>query len=135
MASLSARRSSCNPAAASLPESPISAPPMSPSTRLDLLEQAFWSVTEAAGSFVLSDTAPIIANNYSTWATANGISGEPAAGDFDYDGLTNLVEYSLGLNPTTSSPPPGSFDGSRISYTLPSGQPREFARLKITRIP
>lgn len=134
-----------------------------------------WSLAEAAGSLVLSYTAHVIANNYSTWATANGITGEPAAGDFDGDGISNLVEYALGLNPTTSSVPAGTFDGSllsftkgteakangdvtyeieqssdlsewvvvvphhaeslEISHTLPSGQTKEFARLKITQLP
>jgi autotransporter-associated beta strand protein len=133
-----------------------------------------WSIAEAAGSLVLSYTAPVTAN-YATWAIDNGISGEPATGDFDHDGLTNLVEYALGLDPTTSSAPVGTFDGSLlsftkgieaktngdviyeieqstnlsgwvvvvsnnpvssdISYTLPSGQAKEFARLKITQLP
>ncbi len=117
-------------------------------------------------------------SGYSTWATANGISGEPASGDFDHDGLSNLIEYALGLNPTVSSQPPGTFVGGvlhftkgaeaianndvifeieestdlgiadpwttvvsegisddtpDISYTLPTGLQREFARLKITQ--
>jgi hypothetical protein len=115
------------------------------------------------------------ASSYSTWASDNSIPGEPASGDFDKDGLTNIVEYALGLSPTVSSVPPGTFNGSllsftkgteamangdvtyeieqsttlddwtvvvpnapasaTISYTLPSGQPKEFARLKITQIP
>lgn len=134
-----------------------------------------WSIAEAAGSLVLSYTAPVIENNYSTWATDNGISGELASGDFDKDGLSNLLEYALGLNPTTSSVPAGTLDGSLlsftkgteakangdvtyeieqssdlsewvvvvphnsesldISHTLPSGQTKEFARLKITQLP
>ncbi len=113
--------------------------------------------------------------NFSTWATANGINGEPATGDFDKDGLSNLVEYALGLNPTTSSVPAGTFIGgvlsftkgseafangdltyeietsttlatwsvvvannaaqSTMTYTLPTGLPKEFARLKVTQIP
>jgi hypothetical protein len=115
------------------------------------------------------------ASSYSTWASANEIPGQPAGGDFDKDGLSNIVEYALGLSPTVSSVPPGTFDGSllsftkgteakangdvtyeieqsttlggwtvvvpdapasaTISYTLPSGQPKVFARLKITQIP
>lgn len=74
-----------------------------------------WAIAEASGSLVLSYTAPVTAN-YSTWASNNGINGEPASGDFDRDGLTNLVEYALGLNPTTSSVPAGTFDGSLLSY-------------------
>jgi len=133
-----------------------------------------WSIAEESGSLVLSYTAAVIAN-YSTWATDNGIAGEPASGDFDHDGLSNLVEYALGLNPTTPSVPAGTFDGSQlsfakgieamangdvtyeieqssdlsgwmvvvsddpesptISYILPSGQTKEFARLKITQLP
>jgi fibronectin-binding autotransporter adhesin len=115
------------------------------------------------------------ASSYSTWASANGIPGQPASGDFDNDSLSNIVEYALGLSPTASSVPPGTFNGSllsftkgteakangdvtyeieqsttlggwavvvpnapasaTISYTLPTGQPKVFARLKITQIP
>ncbi|MEO8617432.1 MAG: autotransporter-associated beta strand repeat-containing protein [Luteolibacter sp.] len=114
-------------------------------------------------------------SNFSTWANSNGIVGQPAAGDFDHDGITNLVEYGLGLNPTIPNLPsgtysggvisfsknaeavangdityeieqsttldgwsvvtPGENDGTIISFTLPSGQPRKFARLKITKVP
>jgi hypothetical protein len=113
--------------------------------------------------------------NYSAWAIDNNIPYEPASGDFDHDGLSNLVEYALGLDPTSSSVPAGTFDGNLLSFTkgaeayangdvtyeieqstdlsewivvvpnnhlsptisrtLPSGQPKEFARLKITQIP
>ena len=133
-----------------------------------------WSIVAEPGSLVLSYTAAVVAN-YSTWATDNGISGELASGDFDKDGLSNLVEYALGLNPITSSVPAGVFNGSQLSfikgaeakangdvtyeiehssglsewlvavphdpdalelsYTLPSGQPKIFARLKISQVP
>ncbi|MEO5914511.1 MAG: autotransporter-associated beta strand repeat-containing protein [Luteolibacter sp.] len=115
----------------------------------------------------------VAAGTYATWATANGINGQPASGDFDKDGLSNLMEYALGLNPTSSSVPAGTFSGGllsftkgteakfngdvtfeieqstalsgwvvvvpdapaspTISYTLPPGQPKEFARLKVTQ--
>ena len=116
-------------------------------------------------------------SNYASWATANGISGQPASGDFDKDGLTNLVEYALGKNPTVSSQPAGTLSGnvlaftkgsdaiangdvnfvieesinlvtwapvvtqnapnasSTISYTLPTGLSKEFARLKVIQTP
>jgi autotransporter-associated beta strand protein len=132
---------------------------------------AGYSVTYTSTQAVLNRTV----GNYSTWATANGITGQPASGDFDNDGLTNLVEYALNLNPTVSTVPPGTFSGGilsytkgsealangdvtyeieqsttltgwtvvtpnnplqgSISYTLPTGQAAEFARLKITQIP
>ena len=55
--------------------------------------------------------------NYSTWAIDNHIPGETASGDFDHDGLSNLEEYALGLDPTSSSVPAGTFDGNQLSFT------------------
>ena len=58
-----------------------------------------------------------VAGGYEGWATDNGIPGELATNDFDNDGITNLVEYALGLNPTTSSVPPGTYTGGTLSFT------------------
>lgn len=134
-----------------------------------------WTFTEATGVLSLATAG---GSNYSTWATANGIPGEPASGDFDKDGLSNLMEYALGEDPTTSSTPAGTLTGgvlsfakgadafsngdvawaieesddlgisdpwsvvtptvnnsTTISYTLPTGQPKVFARLVVTQIP
>jgi autotransporter-associated beta strand protein len=55
--------------------------------------------------------------NYSSWAENNGISGEPFDGDFDKDGISNGVEYALGLIPTASSQPAGVFSGNTITFT------------------
>ena len=116
-----------------------------------------------------------IPNHYAAWATANGISGQAASADFDRDGIANLVEYALGLDPTASSGQPGTFSGGTVSFSkgetasangdviyqiersadltgwipvapttnetstisiaLPSGQQREFVRLRITQVP
>lgn len=73
-----------------------------------------WTFAESTG--VLSLTAPGGAT-YSTWASANGIPGEPASGDYDKDGLSNLVEYALGKNPITSSTPAGNYTGNTITFT------------------
>jgi hypothetical protein len=54
---------------------------------------------------------------YATWATANGITGEPFGDDYDNDGISNGVEYALGMNPTTSSQPAGVFSGNTITFT------------------
>ena len=131
-----------------------------------------YSVTYTGTQVILNAPA---SGSYTTWASANGIPGQPAADDFDKDGLSNLVEYALNLNPTVSTVPPGTFAGGilsftkgtealangdvtfeieqsttltgwtvvvfnnpslgTISYTLPPGQAKEFARLKITQIP
>jgi hypothetical protein len=146
--------------------------PMPPGTYGSLTSSATNQSADFLGAGILD---VVSASSYSTWAAANSIPGQPASGDFDNDGLTNIVEYALALSPTVSSVPPGTFNGSllsfnkgaeamangdvtyeieqsttlsgwtvvvpnapasaSISYTLPSGQPKEFARLKITQIP
>lgn len=53
---------------------------------------------------------------YASWASANGIAGEPTTGDFDHDGLTNLLEYALGLSPTVSSQPAGTFAAGVVTF-------------------
>jgi autotransporter-associated beta strand protein len=55
-------------------------------------------------------------SNYSTWANSNGIPGEPASGDFDHDGLTNLMEYALGKDPKLPSQPAGVMIGKTITF-------------------
>jgi hypothetical protein len=74
-----------------------------------------WTFSQATG--VLSLAVAGGTSNYSTWATANGISGQPASGDHDHDGLTNLVEYALGKSPTASSVPAGTYSGSAVSFS------------------
>jgi autotransporter-associated beta strand protein len=59
----------------------------------------------------------VSSGSYSTWATDNGISGEPASGDFENDGISNLVEYALGTNPTVSTQPAGVLAGNVITFT------------------
>jgi autotransporter-associated beta strand protein len=59
-------------------------------------------------------------NNFASWANdpAKGnIPGEPATGDFDNDGLTNIVEYALGKDPRVSSQPAGDLSGDKITFT------------------
>jgi autotransporter-associated beta strand protein len=59
-------------------------------------------------------------NNYASWANdplKGNIPGEPATGDFDNDGITNIVEYALGQNPRVSSQPAGVLSGNVITFT------------------
>ena len=112
-------------------------------------------------------------SGYASWADSHGIPGQPAEGDFDHDGISNLMEYALGLDPTVSNGPVGTLTGrllsftkgtaavtnndvtyaieesddldqwtvvtnytennsTTISYTLPAGKPKTFARLMVT---
>jgi autotransporter-associated beta strand protein len=56
-------------------------------------------------------------DNFGTWATDNGIPGEPFDGDFNKDGISNGVAYALGLSPTASSQPAGVLTGNTITFT------------------
>ncbi|MEO5914500.1 MAG: malectin domain-containing carbohydrate-binding protein [Luteolibacter sp.] len=73
-----------------------------------------WTFSEATGMLSLAVAG---SGGYSIWATANGISGQPASGDFDNDGLTNLMEYALGKDPKVSSTPAGTYNGNLITFT------------------
>lgn len=115
--------------------------------------------------------------NFASWATANGVTGGPN-GDSDHDGIPNLTEYALALDPAKPDGAPGSYVGNtltfikrpeavtnndvayaieesddlgildpwqvvtpttnsatQISYTLPAGGMRKFARLRIIQTP
>ena len=59
-------------------------------------------------------------SNFASWANdplKGNIPGEPATGDFDNDGISNIVEYALGLNPRVSSQPAGVLSGNTITFT------------------
>ena len=73
--------------------------------------------TRFAGVGTLTVTSGPATGNYASWASANGIPGQPASGDFDNDGLTNLMEYGLGKNPTISSVPGGTFASGVVTFT------------------
>ena len=65
-------------------------------------------------------TATSSGSNFASWANdpAKGnIPGEPADGDFDNDGISNIVEYALGKNPRVSSQPAGILSGNVITFT------------------
>lgn len=56
------------------------------------------------------------AGNYASWATTNGITGELPNDDFDKDGLSNLLEYAMGLDPKVESQPAGTLVNGLLSY-------------------
>jgi hypothetical protein len=61
---------------------------------------------------------PASSQTYDTWAAAQvpPVTGG-ANGDSDHDGIPNLVEYALALDPAAADGPPGSFDGSLLSFS------------------
>ena len=67
-------------------------------------------------NFSLTSSVPG-GENYASWATANGIDGEPATEDSDNDGLSNLVEYAMGLDPTNFSAPPGTLIDGILTFS------------------
>lgn len=64
-----------------------------------------------------ADLTPGTLSGFDSWAASNGIPGEPATGDFDKDGLTNLMEYALGLSPTALNGTPGTLSGGVLTFT------------------
>jgi autotransporter-associated beta strand protein len=74
-----------------------------------------WTFTEATGLLSLAVSGG--GGSYTTWATANGIPGELASEDHDKDGLTNLMEYALGKDPTVSSLPAGTYATGSVSFS------------------
>jgi fibronectin-binding autotransporter adhesin len=58
--------------------------------------------------------------SYATWAAAfssPALSNTASTADPDSDGLTNAVEYALGLDPRFSSPSPGVYSGTTLTFT------------------
>lgn len=64
-----------------------------------------------------ADLTPGTATGYTAWAIANGIPGEAAEDDFDNDGLSNLLEYGLGLTPAVPNGTPGALAGGVLTFT------------------
>ena len=75
-----------------------------------------WTFDETTGTLTLAVAATA---NYASWAIDKGITGQPANGDYDSDGLSNLIEYALGLDPKVSDVPPGvvTNNGKTITFT------------------
>jgi autotransporter-associated beta strand protein len=58
--------------------------------------------------------------NYASWAasfTNPALGDSDSTADPDHDGLTNAMEYALGLDPRYSSASPGAFDGTTLTFT------------------
>ncbi|MCX6873062.1 MAG: chitobiase/beta-hexosaminidase C-terminal domain-containing protein [Verrucomicrobia bacterium] len=73
-----------------------------------------WTFTHTTGQLTVARGGT---NNYAGWASTHGIPGEPATGDFDLDGINNLMEYALGLEPTVPNGSTGTFTGKWVSFS------------------
>jgi hypothetical protein len=58
----------------------------------------------------------IAASNFDIWVSTSGIAGVPASGDYDNDGISNLMEYALGKNPKVSDSA-GGMTGNVVTFT------------------
>ena len=61
-------------------------------------------------------TEEFVAGDFASWARDNGIEGELPGSDFDGDGLSNFMEYALGLDPKAADGSPGTFANGSISF-------------------
>ncbi len=78
-----------------------------------------WTRTAGANLWTFSETTGKLTvgpAGYAAWADANNVT-EGENGDDDNDGIINLVEYALGLDPQVSSVPAGSFVGNLLTFT------------------
>jgi uncharacterized repeat protein (TIGR02543 family) len=71
--------------------------------------------TDSTVTADLSFTANFAINTYTDWAISNSVTGGPN-GDSDNDGIRNLVEYALALNPGASDGSAGTLTSHLLSF-------------------
>ena len=79
------------------------------------------TITVSDGTLTADEIfALTVTPNFLSWATSNGLSGPAAADDFDADGdgAPNLIEYSLGTDPSIPSSPPNlsAMSGTLVTF-------------------
>lgn len=77
------------------------------------LDTSLWVVQVATPGLTNVISSP---GGYADWADNNGIVGG-VDDDDDNDGVSNILEYALGLTPGAPDTLAGSFDGSTLSFT------------------
>jgi len=66
----------------------------------------------------LPGVIPPSGSSFSNWiAGYSGLSDTTPSGNPSHDGLSNLVKYALGLDPTVSSQPAGTLSGNTMTFT------------------
>lgn len=92
-------------------------------------EYELFTVRPGAQLTLLVNTNTVTQNAYDQWASQQGLSGLDAdkAADPDKDGIHNLKEYALGLNPGTNDtvglPTATLVGGTNVVYSFSSGKP------------
>lgn len=79
-----------------------------------------FSVSGAAYLATYSTYSAAATDNYSTWSsgfTSPVLSDTASTADPDNDGLTNAMEYALGLDPRFSSGSPGVYGNGTLTFT------------------
>jgi len=56
-------------------------------------------------------------NSFATWIAGYTVSDSTPAGNPSHDGLSNLVKYALGLNPTVSAQPAGTLSSGTLTFS------------------
>jgi uncharacterized repeat protein (TIGR03806 family) len=82
------------------------------------------TVTDSAGSSAMTVKTLRVRPGFWDWSVRRGLSLD-GLGDFDRDGLADLIEYGAGLDPTRNDPPPHRIGmvetttGPRLAITFP----------------
>lgn len=77
------------------------------------------TITLTVSDGVLTASAPLlltVTSSYTSWMAGQGLLGADPIHDNDKDGLSNIMEYALGSDPSAADAAPGSFDGTVITY-------------------
>lgn len=69
-----------------------------------------WTFSETTGKLSIGSAG------YAAWASTNNVL-ESQTGDDDKDGISNLVEYALGLNPQVANASAGTMVGNLLTFT------------------
>ena len=72
-------------------------------------------ISQITGPGTLTVTSQPTTAGYAQWESSKGVSDGPN-GDDDKDGISNLIEYALGLEPKVSNPSPGTLIGKLLSF-------------------
>lgn len=77
---------------------------------------AVYDSSNSGGAITGSGKIQVGVGGYASWASSHAVL-EGENGDDDKDGIINLVEYALGLDPQVGNPAAGTFSGNTLTFT------------------